>query len=541
MIYITMPDGTVREFEKNISVQQLIAHREDTEHIYAVTLNGKLHDINYNIKQSGILTFIYDTSETGKLIYDRTLSFLFIVAVKLLYRKADVYIEHALSQGLYCTIEKAPCLCLDDVEKIKAKMQELIVESKHIKRSVVPTKDAVEHFEANGMHSKAMLLKYRKSTSSSMYTLCGINDYFYGIMLPNTSYITHFSIQHYAPGIWISAGSQWEEQNKLFHVFQEFETWGKLIGVSNVAQLNEKIVQGDMDDLVLMSETMIEKKLAELATTIVNSHEHIKFILIAGPSSAGKTTFSRRLAIHLKILGKKPMAISMDDFYRNREDTPKFPDGSYDFEALEAIDLKLFNDVMLKLSHHEGVKLPIYNFKTGMREWREEATILGDDQILIIEGIHGLNPKTSQYLPKDAKYKIYINALTHLNLDAHNRIATSEYRLIRRIVRDYQFRGRDACTTIHFWKNVRHGEETYIYPYQNEANVIFNSSMVYELSVLKGIVIPLLEEVGMEKPEYLEANRLKKLLAYFVEGTPEIVPRNSILAEFIGNSVFDVS
>lgn len=540
MIKLKMPDQRIKEYETEICVRDLLKEYEDNSHIYAITLDGKLHDLNYQIKQSGEIAFIYNTSETGRLIYERTLNFIFIVAVKLLFKEVEVRMEHALSDGQYCDVEKEPFLCPNDIEAIKAKMDDLITKKELIQRRVVPTKEAVAHFSSHGMKNKASLLKNRKSKLSSIYTLCGIDDYFYGIMLPDTSYITHYAIQYYAPGVWLSASNHLKNQTKLFHVFQEFEAWGKLIGVSNVAQLNEQIVQGNLDNLVLMSETMIEKKLAELAVTIVNEHHNTKFILIAGPSSAGKTTFSRRLSIHLKILGKKPIAISMDNFYKNREDCPKLPDGTYDFESLEALDLDLFNDTMLNLLHHTPVHLPIFNFMSGMREWQEDVTVLGEDEILIIEGIHGLNPKTSAYLPDEAKFKIYINALTHLNLDEHNRIATSEYRLIRRIARDYQFRGWSAHSTIHFWKNVRHGEECFIYPFQEEADAIFNSSMVYELAILKNIVIPLLDEVKPEEVEYLEANRLKKLLAYFVDGESRAIPRSSILAEFIGDSVFDV-
>ena len=534
-------DEEVLVVEQGAYVRAAIADREDASSIYAVVVNGKLHDLNFRLKEEGTISFIYADSETGKQIYERTMNFVFIAAVKLLYQDAQVRMEHALSNGQYCDILKTPFLSPKDIRHIRKKMEELVNNKEEIRRKVVTTQEAVAYFEENGMQNKADLLRCRKSKTSSIYTLCGIDDYFYGIMLPSTSYITHFALRYYAPGVWLSAYPQFTNQAKLFHVFQEFETWGKLIGVSNIAQLNQKILQGKMDELVLMSETMMEKKLAELASEIVFRHPHTKFIMIAGPSSAGKTSFSRRLSIHLKILGKKPIPISMDNFYKNRQDCPRLPDGSYDFESLDALDLELFNDTMLKLLHHDAVHLPIFNFKTGFREWQEQETVLSDEEILIIEGIHGLNPEASAYLPDEAKFKIYMNALTHLNLDEHNRIPTSDYRLIRRIARDYQFRNWDAQATISFWKNVRDGEDKYIYPFQEEADAIFNSSMVYELSILKKLVIPLLNKVGIQEPEYLEATRLKKLLAYFVDGDESAVPRSSILAEFIGNSVFDVS
>lgn len=527
--------------EKGVNGLQLLRKREDFAHIYAIMLNGKLHDLSYPIQESGELLLIYDTSDTGKMIYERTLHFAFIAAVKLLYPEAKVFLEHALSDGVYCRVDKKVFLGPQDVKCIEQKMKELIEEKASIERLVVPTKEAVAFFDGIGMHDKASLLNCRKSKQSSIYTLCGIHDYFYGIMLPHTGYLTHFAVKYYAPGIWLSGSKELKDQQKLFQVFQEFERWGEMIHVSNIAELNQNILANRMDELVLMSETMVEKKLGMVADDIVNHHPQTKFILIAGPSSAGKTTFSKRLSIHLKILGKKPLAISMDDYYKNREDCPKLPDGNYDFDSLDALDLNLFNETMLKLMHKEPVRLPYFNFKTGLREWKNAETILEDDQILIIEGIHGLNPATSAYIPQEAKYKIYINALTHMNLDAHNRIPTSDYRLIRRLARDHQTRGWNARETISFWKNVRDNEDKYIYPFQEETDMIFNTSMVYELSILKKIVIPLLEEVPIEDKTYLEANRLKKLLEYFMDGDEKAIPNSSILAEFLGISIFDVA
>lgn len=540
MLQLTLSDSEILKIKEGCTLQEIVSKRDDASHIYACVLDGKLHDLRYVPNKSGALSFIYDDTETGRLIYERTLTFLLIAAVHELDDKASVHMEHSLSDGQYCEVSKTGFLTPEDVLAIERKMKEIISRKEGIHRQVLPTKEAIAFFHNEGMPYKASLLQNRKSSSSSIYTLCGVHDYFYGIMLPDTSYITHFSLRYYASGMWLSPNSDFRQQKKLFHVFQEYENWGKLIQVSNVAQLNQQILDGRMDDLVLMSETMIEKKLSELAVHIVNGHPATKVILIAGPSSAGKTTFSKRLSIHLQILGKTPLSISMDNFYKNREECPRLPDGSYDFEGLESLDLKLFNDTILKLLHEEPVTLPLFNFKTGLREWQNHTTILNENDVLIVEGIHGLNPETSAYLPQEAIFKIYINALTHLNLDDHNRIPTSDYRLIRRIARDFQFRSWSAQSTIHFWKNVRDGEDKYIYPYQEEADAIFNSSMVYELSILKKIVMPLLKDVAVYEAEYLEANRLSKFLEYFIAGDEGAVPRSSILAEFIGNSVFDV-
>lgn len=541
MLIFTQEDGFEISVLENTTISEMIKDRSDASDIYAAVINGKLHDVSYKVKEGGYLQFIYSHSEIGKMIYERTLNFVFIAAVNALYEHAIVHMEHALSSGQYCELVRTPFLTPYDVENIRHKMDELIANKEPISRHVVDTKQAVAHFESLNMMNKASLLKSRKSKKSSIYQLHGYDDYFYGIMLPNTSYITHYALRFHAPGIWLSPNSEYVDQRNLFHVFQQFEAWGKQIGVSNVAELNQRIEHGAMDEIVLMSETMMEKQLAEMSAFIVRERPLTKFILIAGPSSAGKTTFSKRLSIHLKILGLEPLAITMDNFYKNREDSPRLSDGSYDFECIEALDLDLFNDTMLKLLHYTPVQLPKFNFKKGLQERDSDFTILSEKQILIIEGIHGLNPQSSMYLPDEAKFKIYINALTHLNLDEHNRIPTSDYRLIRRIVRDNQSRGWSASETISFWKNVRDGEDKYIYPYQESADYIFNTSMVYELAVLKGLAIPLLQDVKRNDPQFLEANRLKNLLAYFVDGTSNAIPHHSILAEFLGNSVFDVS
>ena len=512
MLKFTLSSGKEVCIEERASIFEVVKEQPHWQDIYAVIVNGTLHDISYCPHKGGSLSFVYSDSEIGKMIYERTLSFVFIAAVHSLFEDVHVRMEHALSTGQYCEVERKPFLTPYDVSKIQQRMDEMIQRKEVIVRKIVETQEAVAHFEAIGMKSKAELLKCRKSTKSSIYQLAGYDDYFYGIMLPHTGYITHYAMHFFAPGVWLAPYNEWKDQRKLFRVFQEFETWGRLIGVSNVAQLNQKIQQGKMDELVLMCETMMEKQLSQMAAYIVKERPDTKFILIAGPSSAGKTTFSRRLSIHLKILGLEPFPISMDNFYKDREDTPKLSDGSYDFESLEALDLELFNETMLKLLHQTPVKMPHFNFQKGIQEFVDDEIVLSDKQVLIIEGIHGLNPETSRYLPDNAKFEIYINALTHLNLDEHNRIPTSDYRLIRRIVRDHQSRGWAAEQTISFWKNVRDGEDKYIYPYQESADYIFNTSMVYELAILKKLAQPLLQGVKKVSLQYLEANRLSKLL-----------------------------
>ncbi len=541
MLEFIEADGTCARLAEKTGIIELVKRKADYEQIYAVVINGKLHDLNYVPRQGGTLTYIRSDSKIGKMIYERTLSFVFIAAVHALDPKAHVNMEHTLSSGQYCEVERKPFFTPHDVSQIEAKMHEIINAKAKITRRVMDTATVIDHFRSHGMMNKAALLECRKSKKSSLYELCGCEDYFYGLLLPNAGYITRFSLRYYAPGVWLSAQPQFINQKKMFAVFQEYGRWGKAIGVSNVAQLNQKISAGKMDELVLMCETMMEKQLTKLAAEIVEQHATTKFILIAGPSSAGKTTFSKRLAIHLKILGVESEAISMDDFYKNREDTPKLPDGSYDFESVHAINLELLEQMINQLTQGLPVKLPHFNFKTGKSEMSDRIVCLKEKQVLIIEGIHGLNPYISDAFAKDAVFKIYINALTHLNLDEHNRIPTSDYRLIRRITRDHQTRGWSAADTISFWANVRTGEDRNIYPYQESADYIFNTSMVYELAVLKKLALPLLNAIKKDSEHFLEANRLKKLLAYFADGASDAIPRYSILAEFVGNSILDVS
>lgn len=541
MLEFIREDGTRETLPEKTGIRELVRRQKDGDQIYAVVLNGKLHDLNYVPRQGGTIFYVRSDSEIGKMIYERTLSFVFIAAVHALDATARVNMEHTLSSGQYCEVLRRPFLTPHDVSLIEAKMREIIAANAKITRCVMDTKTVIDHFRSQGMLNKAALLECRKSKKSSLYSLCGCEDYFYGILLPEAGYITHFALRYYAPGVWLSPQSQFVNQQKMFAVFQEFERWGQAIGVSNVAQLNQKIAQGKMDELVLMCETMMEKQLTKLAAEIVEKRPQTKFILIAGPSSAGKTTFSKRLAIHLKILGVESEAISMDDFYKNRRDTPKLPDGSYDFESIHAIDLKLFEQTMNKLQQGQLVTMPHFNFKTGESEMSGRTICLRQNQVLIMEGIHGLNPHISEAFSANAVFKIYINALTHLNLDEHNRIPTSDYRLIRRITRDHQTRGWSAADTISFWHNVRSGEDRNIYPYQESADYIFNTSMVYELAVLKKLALPLLNDIKKDSEQYLEANRLKKLLAYFADGASDAIPRYSILAEFVGNSILDVT
>jgi uridine kinase len=365
-------------------------------------------------------------------------------------------------------------------------------------------------------------------------------------MVPSTGYLKTFELRFYAPGLILRFPEKHKpeeipefiEQRKLFNIFREFEHWGKIMDLSDVSHLNDAISEGRVNELIRIAEALHEKKIAQIADMITESGTKKKLVLIAGPSSSGKTTFAQRLSIQLRVNGLRPVAISLDDFFRNREDNPKDESGEYDFETIDAIDIDTFNRVMTSLIKGEEVEIPTYNFNTGMREWRGKKLKIEDDQIIIVEGIHGLNERLSKNIPRDQKFKIYISALTHLSVDNHNRIPTSDLRLIRRMVRDYQFRSADALSTIKRWDSVRRGEDRYIYPFQEEADIMFNSSLVYELCILKKVALPQLLKVSNDVNEYIEAKRLIKFLNYFLPVEFADIPNNSILKEFIGGSCF---
>lgn len=538
MLTIQFPEQTCAVPEGTL-VSDLLP--ETAASVYACVHNGHLHDLQYRLQTDGTLSFVEAGSDLADMIYERTLLLLFLSAVKKVLPASTVQVEHGLSNGLFCRILPEAVLHEQSLHAIERQMRGMVDRAAVIKRKQVSMEAGICFFMEQGMPEKAALWQRRKDTFGSIYSLEGCSDAFYGILLPHTGYLQEFYLRRYHEGVWLSAQLIFHPQEKLFETFQEFERWGRLVHASHVAQLNERILHGDMDDMVLMSEAMLEKKLSILADTIVHRPHPVRFVLIAGPSSAGKTTFSHRLSIHLKLLGLHPHTISMDDFFKNRSETPCLPDGSFDFEGINALDIDLFQTCLQRLLREEAVYLPVYHFKKGERQWRKEPLQLQEKDILIIEGIHGLNPCVSDQLPATAVFKIYMNALTHLNLDEHNYISTSDYRLIRRIVRDHRTRGWQAKETLRMWKHVKESEEVNIYAYQEEADVIFNSSMIYELSILKGLIVPLLETIEPVEQEYLEANRLCHLLAYFVDGTSAAIPRNSILAEFIGNSIFDVN
>ena len=458
-----------------------------------------------------------------------------------------VVIHYSIGNALYFTMKGSATLDQELLDRVKVRMRELVDRKLPICKRSVSTDDAVSMFHRHHMYDKEKLFRYRRVSRVNIYSLENFEDYFYGFMAPDTGYVKYFDLQLYDEGFVLILPRQknpdvlepFEPQDKIFHVQKESEEWGDKLDVATVGDLNDRITREGVQSLMLIQEALHEAKISSIAEEI-RRRGNVKFVMIAGPSSSGKTSFSHRLSIQLSAHGLKPHPIAVDNYFVDREHTPLDEFGEKNYECLEAIDTKQFNEDMLNLLSGKTVDLPTFNFKTGCREYRGDQLQLGKDDILVIEGIHGLNDKLSYALPKESKFKIYISALTQLNIDEHNRIPTTDGRLIRRIVRDARTRGTSAKDTIARWPSVRRGEEQNIFPFQEEADVMFNSALVYELACLKVYAEPLLFGIDKSEPEYQEAKRLLKFLDYFVSVPSEGVPFNSLLREFIGGSCFNV-
>ncbi len=551
-VKITFPDNTFKEYPKGTKLIEISKEFKDlyTTDIVGAIVNNELKELWKEINADSNIYFIDRTTSYGHRFYSRSLAFLFIIAAKEAFNGCKVTVEHSLSKGFYCEVHKGGNkevpLTEEDVKLIEEKMHELVKLDLPFEKNRLDNKAAETLFRQTGQDDKIRLLKYRQKNYMNVYSCHGHHDYFYGYMVPSTGYLNLFELKYYAPGIILrfpekrspNTIPEFVEQKKLFSIFREFERWGKIMELNDVSHLNDAISAGRINELIYIAEALHEKKIAQIADMITESKDKKRLVLIAGPSSSGKTTFAQRLSVQLRVNGLRPVAISLDDFFKNREDTPKDEAGEYDFETIDAVDVETFNNVMSRLIKGEEVEIPTYNFHTGSREWRGKKLKISDDQVIIVEGIHGLNEALSKDIPREQKFKIYISALTHLSVDNHNRIPTSDLRLLRRIVRDYQFRSVNALATIKRWDSVRRGEDTYIYPYQENADVMFNSSLVYELCVLKKVALPQLLMISNDVPEYIEAKRLGKFLNYFLPMDGDEVPNNSILREFLGKSCF---
>ena len=475
----------------------------------------------------------------------RTLQFIFIKAVLDLYKDAIVTMEHSIGKWVFGEVHKKEPLTEEEVNDIKQEMQKLIDKNYPIKRIKVKREEAIKIFQNYGMTDKVKLLQQTGFKVVTLYELDGRYDYFYGPMWESTGVIKNFDVKFYNGGFILGyptdenlmVVNKFVEQRKLTNIFRETEKWLNILGIGEVGSLNEKISNGQLIDLIMISEALHEKKIAQISD-MINEKKEIKAVFVAGPSSSGKTTFANRLAIQLKVNGLNPIPISLDNYFVNREDTPRDENGEYDFESIKSIDVKFFKDQMKELFEGKEVEIPIFNFLTGYREKSGSKVKMPKNGILIIEGIHGLNPILTSSLDENNIFKIYISALTQLNLDNHNRISTADVRRVRRIVRDSLSRGKNAEETLLMWPSIKKGEEKNIFVYQEEADVMFNSTLVYELCVLKKKALEELDKVGADSSVYDEVKRLKAFLGFFDEIDKGLVPENSILREFIGGSIF---
>lgn len=545
-------NGAEKDYEKGTTFEEIAKEYQKyyDDRIAAVTFNGKIRELMKTVKKDGVLSFITFKDNIGFKTMRRTGLMILIKAVIDVTggskNGVSLKAEFTIGNGLYCTI-RGINVTKELVKKISDRYAEILDAALPITKKVYPIDEAIEIFRKQGMDDKVRLLKYRRSSEINVYKLDGFYDYFYGYMLPNTSYIEKFKVQKYHDGILLTLPTRQntkklivsEPREKLFKTMMLSSDWGSMMGIENVGDLNNMICSGRIGDMILVQEALQERRIGEIAMDIFKRLD-VKFVMIAGPSSSGKTSFANRLSIQLRSNGLNPHPISLDNYFVNREDTPLNEDGSYNFECLEALDVEQFNKDMSRLLKGERVEMPEFNFISGKREMNGDFLQLGKNDVLVIEGIHGLNEKMSYALPAESKYKIYISCLTTLSIDDHNRIATTDGRLLRRIVRDARTRGASAKKTISMWPSVRAGEEANIFPFQEEADAMFNSAQIYELAVIKQYAEPLLFSIEKDEPEYYEAKRLLKFLDYFVSVDNSMLPRNSICREFVGGSCFKV-
>ena len=511
---------------------------------------NSIKELDYEIKDAGDITFLDVTSEEGMRVYHRGVSFLLVKAARdILGEEAHVVIEHSLRGNLYCEIRNPKVEITTELLKaLEDKMREYVAADMPIRKKTFRKDKAIALVKKQGMQDKAELFRFRRASNVNLYELDGFYDYFYGYMPPTAGALPLFGLAAHENGFLLRFPDpenpvellSLQLPEKISNVFMEQMRWSQLMGVSNVAELNDAIVKGKYGDLVRINEALHEKKIAEIADQIYQKLDTVRVVLIAGPSSSGKTSFANRLSIQLKALGVKPHKVSLDDYFLNRDDTPLDENGKKNFEVIEALDLPLLNSDLKKIIAGEKVELPYYNFLTGKREYNGEFVQLGEGEVLVMEGIHGLNDRLTAEIPAECKFKIFISAITQLNIDDHNRISTSDSRMIRRMVRDNQFRGRDARKTIETWNEVTQGEEDNIFPFQENADAVFNSATLYELSVLKQYAEPLLFAIDSSMPEYVTAKRLIKFLGYFLAQPGLEIPNNSLIKEFVGGSCFKV-
>ena len=545
-------NGKERFYEDGVQYE-LIAEQyqnECTSQIALVEIDGKIQELMKRVSRDCELKFITYEDDIGHKTYVRSAIMLMMKAIKDvagMEMAVSTKVEFTIGPGYYCGFRNGMKMDGAVVEKVKNRMGELADMDLLVTKKAYPAEEAVALFKELGMKDKVSLFRYRRSSNINVYCLGDYYDYYYGYMLPSTGYIKYFDLFPYEDGMILLLPDKEEPERlpefvpkqKLFRTLMSSSEWSREMGIDTVGDLNDQICHGNIADMILVQEAQQERRIGEIARDIAR-REGVKFVMIAGPSSSGKTTFSHRLSIQLRTYGLKPHPIGLDNYYLNHDQTPLDDSGKPDYECLEALDVDQFNIDMSDLLRGKSVELPSFNFKTGKREYRGKITTLGPDDILVIEGIHGLNEKMSYSLPAESKYKIYISALTCLNIDEHNRIPTTDGRLLRRLVRDARTRGTSADRTISMWPSVRRGEEKYIFPFQEDADAMFNSAMTYELAVIKQYAEPLLFNIKKGDPEYHEAKRLLKFLEYFLGVSSEELPKNSLCREFVGGSCFEV-
>ena len=551
-IYQVKVGNEEKAYSEGTTLEEIAKEYQDKyeNRIVLVFEDQKLQELKKTVTKDCTLRFVTTGDAVGNQTYRRSMCLMLVKAIYDVCEHKNiekVRIHFSISKGYYCTLEGKISITQTFLDKVKNRMLEMVSEKMPIEKRTIHTDDAVALFRKHGMHDKERLFEYRRVSKVNIYRMNEFEDYYYGYMVPDASYLPYFELYLYDEGFVIQMPEKsaptvvppFLPQHKLFQVLKESTKWGDIQNIETVGALNDKIKNGDIQDMILVQEAMQEKTIAEIAEQIAN-RANVKFVLIAGPSSSGKTTFSHRLSIQLRANGLVPHPIAVDNYFVEREKTPKDKDGNYNFECLEAIDVELFNRDMLDLLDGKEVALPTFNFKTGKREYTGVTKKLGSQDVLVIEGIHCLNDTLTYRLSKENKFKIYISALTQLNIDEHNRIPTTDGRLIRRIVRDARTRGASAKRTIAMWPSVRRGEEENIFPYQEDADVMFNSALIYELAVLKLYAEPILFSVEKDCPEYVEAKRLLKFLDYFIGVGSENIPANSLLREFVGGGCFQI-
>ena len=541
--------GKGREIPAEMTLLELVqeVQKKGEPLIVAVRVDNVLRDLQTSVGDFHTIELVDTRSEFGRRIYRRSVVFLFIMTVRELYPEAEVVVQFTAHKGLYCAIQSPFDVTESVVRALEQRMREIVAENRPIVKKRLQREEVVQLFKKSEQIEKANLVMSLETEKASLYYCGEFYDYLFGPMVSATGVLDKFALDAMPGGVLLRTPEPsapesvpaFKEQPKFGSILMEAERWASVLHCDYVSDLNRYIRRGEVADIIHVSEALHEKKIAEIADHIASNIKELRLILIAGPSSSGKTSFAQRLRIQLRVNGIEPVSISLDDYFRNWEDTPRTKEGAYDFENIGALDVELFNDHLVRLLNGEEVILPQYNFLTGKRETGSEHLSIAPTSPLIVEGIHGLNEALTASVPRGKKYKIYISALTQLNIDAHNRIPTTDARLLRRMVRDYQFRGAYALKTLRQWPDVRAGEEKNIFPFQEEADAMFNSALIYELAVLKRYAVPLLEMVPRDVPEYTKANRLLDFCRCFSDITEEYdIPNNSLLREFIGKSIF---